>query len=217
MTRKEIAASKCFPRSLIIHVADHRSRQDAPINNRKQDILAPDYAASDWQTADEFPMDQVPQGLRGWLSNRGLLTRRMKKHCAGGFSLRVLDQRPASGKELEGGGLCREIALECGPLRTVFARSLVPSDTLAAYPFLGELGDAPLGESMSGLPNLSRDAFSFTVLRPGHALYLASLPPGAEAPTKLFARRARFCLGEHALWVCEVFLPAICHCNPASS
>lgn len=128
--------------------------------------------------------------------------------------MRVLDQRLAGDKELKGGGLCREIALECGPLRAVFARSLVPTETLTAHPFLGELGDAPLGESLAGKPTLSRDAFSFTTLRPGQALYQASLPQGAETPATIFARRARFRIGDHSLWVCEVFLPAICHCNP---
>lgn len=185
-------------------------------NDKALNIADPDYAASSWQTQNEFAMDEVPQGLRGWLIYRGLLTRRMRESCRGGFALRVLDQRPADDDELTGGGLCREIALECGPLRAVFARCLIPAATVAAHPFLADLGNAPLGESLTELPDLTRSVFSYTSLRLGQALYQASQPDGAETPSRLFARRSRFTLGDHSLWVCEVFLPAICHCNTNS-
>ena len=158
-------------------------------------------------------MDQVPSGLRRWLNSGGMLTRRMKKSCGPGFRFRLLGQRPAEQHELVGGGLCREIALNCGPLRTLFARSLIPTVTLAAHPWLESLGDRPLGETLAEKENMKRSGFSFTIIQQGQSLYTAALPDGAKAPQVLYARRSEFRLDDLPLWVCEVFLPAICHCQ----
>lgn len=177
------------------------------------EISVPDYEASQWLQAGEFPMDQVPTGLRRWLDSGGMLTRRLKKCCGPGFRLRLLEQRPAMANELNGGGLCREVSLECGPLRTIFARSLIPSVTLAVYPWLAELAENPLGETLAEKPSMKRSGFSFAIVSPGQPLYAAALPPGAETPPVLYTRRSEFRLDDHPLWVCEVFLPAICLCQ----
>lgn len=158
-------------------------------------------------------MDQVPAGLRHWLDSGGMLTRRLKKCCGPGFRLHLLEQRPATANELNGGGLCREVSLECGPLRTIFARSLIPSITLAICPWLADLAENPLGETLAEKPDMKRSGFSFAIVRPGQPLYTAALPPGAETPPVLYTRRSEFRLDDHPLWVCEVFLPAICHCQ----
>ena len=176
-------------------------------------ISVPDYEASQWLQAGEFPMDQVPAGLRHWLDSGGMLTRRLKKCCGPGFRLHLLEQRPATANELNGGGLCREVSLECGPLRTIFARSLIPSITLAICPWLADLAENPLGETLAEKPDMKRSGFSFAIVRRGQPLYTAALPPGAETPPLLYTRRSEFRLDDHPLWVCEVFLPAICHCQ----
>ncbi len=176
-------------------------------------ISVPDYEASQWLQAGEFPMDQVPAGLRHWLDSGGMLTRRLKKCCGPGFRLHLLEQRPATANELNGGGLCREVSLECGPLRAIFARSLIPSITLAICPRLADLAENPLGETLAEKPDMKRSGFSFAIVRPGQPLYTAALPPGAETPPLLYTRRSEFRLDDHPLWVCEVFLPAICHCQ----
>ncbi|MCZ6499991.1 MAG: chorismate lyase [Gammaproteobacteria bacterium] len=176
-------------------------------------ISVPDYEASQWLQAGEFPMDQVPAGLRHWLDSGGMLTRRLKKCCGPGFRLHLLEQRPATANELNGGGLCREVSLECGPLRAIFARSLIPSITLAICPWLADLAENPLGETLAEKPDMKRSGFSFAIVRPGQPLYTAALPPGAETPPLLYTRRSEFRLDDHPLWVCEVFLPAICLCQ----
>ena len=176
-------------------------------------ISVPDYEASQWLQAGEFPMDQVPMGLRRWLDSGGMLTRRLKKSCGPGFRLRLLEQRPTTANELNGGGLCREVSLECGPLRAIFARSLIPSITLAICPWLADLAENPLGETLAEKPDMKRSGFSFAIVRPGQPLYTAALPPGAETPPLLYTRRSEFRLDDHPLWVCEVFLPAICLCQ----
>jgi len=158
-------------------------------------------------------MDQVPAGLRHWLDSGGMLTRRLKKCCGPGFRLHLLEQRPATANELNGGGLCREVSLECGPLRAIFARSLIPSITLAICPWLADLAENPLGETLAEKPDMKRSGFSFAIVRPGQPLYTAALPPGAETPPLLYTRRSEFRLDDHPLWVCEVFLPAICLCQ----
>jgi len=176
-------------------------------------IAVPDYAASQWLRAGEFPMDQVPAGLRRWLDSGGMLTRRLKKSCGPAFRLRLLGERPATVHELDGGGLCREVSLECGPLRSIFARSLIPAITLSAYPWLGELEENPLGETLAEKANMKRSGFSFAIVSPGQPLYASALPPGAETPPILYTRRSEFRLDDYPLWVCEVFLPSICLCQ----
>ncbi|NJM13556.1 MAG: chorismate lyase, partial [Synechococcaceae cyanobacterium SM1_2_3] len=97
-----------------------------------------------------------PPGLADWLLNSGSLTRRLRLHCQSRFQVRVLGQgwgRPmadearALGLRLGAWAWIREVQLLGDGQPWVFARTLIPADTLRGRGRrLTRLGTRPLGE-----------------------------------------------------------------------
>jgi chorismate--pyruvate lyase len=80
------------------------------------------------------------------------------------------------------------------------------------HPWLRDLGDNGLGESLSSIEDVRREPLEYTELRERHALAVAagSVPaPGAT----LWARRAVYRLAGWPILVQEVFLPELGRCN----
>ncbi|MEE4184585.1 MAG: chorismate lyase [Gammaproteobacteria bacterium] len=138
--------------------------------------------------------------LLSWLTEPGLLTRRLKAACPNRFRLEVL---PGDAS------LLREVALCCGDQRCIYAATEAPVATLAAHPWLQSLGAASLGETLNQRAaehgvTVVRSAFSFAHFGP------TGLPAGLLAPAaEAWARRSQFLLDGAALTVTEVFLPAL--------
>ena len=156
-----------------------------------------------------------PREAHAWLTEEGLLTERVRSRCRGTFGLRVVDQRqdllsPADAAALEVADLSafvREIELTCDDRARVFAQTLVPSATLAAQPWLAQLGDTALGPRLANLGGALRDPLRYALLRAGDLLFARALHHSDLDCTGLWARRARYRLGPHCLVVQEVFLP----------
>jgi chorismate--pyruvate lyase len=144
---------------------------------------------------------QIPApALRSWLTEPGLLTARLRTSCSDGFSLKVLEHSPPAG----GTPARRRIFLRCGKRDCVYAETLIPNTTIAAYSWLNVLGDEPLGERLAMEPGVSRSEFRFCLLND------AALPAElAGAQETLWARQSEFTLGDNALTVTEIFLPAL--------
>jgi chorismate lyase len=107
--------------------------------------------------------------------------------------------------------LLREIEFRCDDSRIVYAQTVLPDSTLRAFPWLRELGDSPIGETLrrAGAP-LVREPLEYAELEPEHALALAASDASPEAQQDpLWARRAVYRLGGRPILVQEVFLPAL--------
>lgn len=171
--------------------------------------------------------DRVPVELEPWLTEPGLLTARVRAACGHDTRLRLLRLEPAP---LEPGVarrlgvadatcLLREIDFTCGERRWIFAQSVFPQSSVQRHPWLGELGDRPLGESLSAVEDVRREPLEYLELHPGHPLARAAgltvgAAAGATAGTTendgpLWARRAVYRLGGEPILVQEVFLPAL--------
>jgi chorismate--pyruvate lyase len=169
--------------------------------------------ASGW-TAD---IDRLapPREARGWLTESGLLTERVRSLCGGTFGLRIVDERldllsPEDAAALEVADLSafvREVELTCDDRPQVFAQTLVPSATLTAQPWLAQLGDTALGPRLASLGGALRDPLEYSLLSPGESLCERALHGSGLDRNGLWARRARYRLGPHCLVVQEVFLP----------
>ncbi len=175
-------------------------------------------APAPWIHARELADADVPAPLRRWLLWQGLLTEALRAACGQGFRLQVLRQ---GGTELDEASralldvaderaLCREIVMGDRRHSYVYARTLVPTATLAAHPWLETLGEAPLGERLQQVDGLSREAFEYAQLAPGDAM-LAGLVPAS--PRMVWARRSVFQLTGGPLCVLEAFLPDIARCR----
>jgi chorismate--pyruvate lyase len=175
--------------------------------------------ASPWTTLDRLAA-AVPPALRSWLTEPGLLTDRIRELCGERLRFRMLGPLRALSLSDElharlGGyderGLAREIEFRCLHERVVYAQTVLPDSTVRAHPWLRELGDSPIGESLRRAGGvLAREPLEYAPLPPEHVLALAASEgsPDARGVT-LWARRAVYRLDGLGILVQEVFLPAL--------
>jgi chorismate-pyruvate lyase len=163
--------------------------------------------------------DRVPAALEPWLAEPGLLTARVRAACGATTRLRLLRLAPAPmdphvayrlGVD-DVTCLLREIEFTCGARRWIFAQTVLPQSTVRRHPWLRELGDRGLGESLSAVEDVRREPLEYLQLHAGHPLAQAA---GAEQSGEaLWARRAVYRLGDHPILVQEVFLPTLGRCD----
>jgi chorismate--pyruvate lyase len=180
---------------------------------------APPPAGADvWQPFAEC-RERVPAALEPWLAEPGLLTSRVRAACGSAARLRLLRLEPAPldphvGRRLgveDATCLLREIEFTCGARRWIFAQTVLPQSSVQRHPWLRELGDKPLGESLNAVEDVRREPLEYLELHGGHGLALAA---GVAGPgQRVWARRAVYRLGAWPILVQEVFLPALGRCD----
>jgi chorismate--pyruvate lyase len=109
-------------------------------------------------------------------------------------------------------GRLREISLQSGDTRYVYGTSLIPGSLLLAYPWLGDLGEQPLGATLTARLDVARSEFRYRRIGPGEPLAQRATATGYSkegAAANLWARRSLFCLPGGRILVTEVFLPAL--------
>ena len=163
---------------------------------------------------------RVPEALRPWLAEPGLLTARVRAACGEATTLRLrrLERAPldaglrATLDVDDASCLLREVEIGCGATRWIFAQSVFPESTVERYPWLGELGDRGLGESLARVEDVRREPLEYLELPTSHELARAA--PGVSASGRpLWARRAVYRLGGRPILVQEVFLPGLGRCG----
>ena len=125
-----------------------------------------------WQPAERLGQLSVDAGLRPWLIGKGLLTLRMKAVCGERFALRVVDHWSGllSGAHKfalrldERYRLFRDVEMCCADQVWVFGRTVIPDSTLSAHPWLAELGESALGETLSDLSGVERSSYEYAWL-----------------------------------------------------
>lgn len=161
---------------------------------------------------------RAPRALHGWLSDRGSLTRRLKKRhadfrvspVARGFAAPFFDEARALDLASKTHAYVRDVLLMGGGHIRVFAHSVLPRDSLrGGWCGITRLGTKPLGEALFTDPRVRRLGLTMRRLDARHPLYrTAKRHTGLTVP-HLWARRSVFCLNGHPLLVTEVFLPEI--------
>lgn len=141
-----------------------------------------------------------------WLTETGLLTRRLEDICGDAFNMQVLRDQPCS----VSAGLHREVLLCCGKQACIYAITDVPAATLEVHGWLAELGGEPLGESLQSRTAVSRSRFAYALLDTGE------LPEIVAASNPAWARRSSFLIGNDALNVTEIFLAGLNNCSHSS-
>ncbi|HEY5263995.1 MAG TPA: chorismate lyase [Steroidobacteraceae bacterium] len=181
---------------------------------------APGKAAQDpiqWLPAERLGQLTMDAQLRPWLIGKGLLTQRLKAACPGRFALHVVDQwtgllsaaHQAALRSKDNAGLFRDVEMFCRDQVWVFAQTVMPDSTLCAHPWLAELGDSALGETLSGLSAVERSSYEYAWLPVRDAVTARALRDAQVKPAGLWARRARVSLRGAALLIQELFLPAM--------
>ena len=172
-----------------------------------------------WRAAgepDALPADPV---LSGWLTDAGSLTARLKAACGARFRLELLGEAeepaPADAAVLLGGRTlvrARRVRMYCGDTLCVGAATLIPAATLAAAPWLGDLGDRPLGEALLERGRVYRSSFRFAPAPATHPLLAPVLRGEASPAATLWARESEIRLAAGPLVVYEIFLPGLARC-----
>jgi chorismate--pyruvate lyase len=170
-----------------------------------------------WQPAERLGQLSVDARLRPWLIGKGLLTLRLKEVCRSRFALRLVDQwsglLSASHRSLlrteDNAGLFRDVEMCCGDTVWVFGQTIVPDSTLCAHPWLAELGDSALGETLSDLSGVERSSYEYAWLPIEEAVTARALRNAEIKPAGLWARRARITLRSTPLLTQELFLPSM--------
>ncbi|HEX4151254.1 MAG TPA: chorismate lyase [Steroidobacteraceae bacterium] len=181
-----------------------------PQNLRKLDPVR-------WLPAERLGQLDIEAHLRPWLIGKGLLSLRMKDRCGDRFAAHLVDQWTGLlGADLkdplkvqDSAGLFRDEELCCGDQVWVFVQTVVPDSTLCMHPWLGELGDSPVGEILSDLAGLERSSYEYARLPAGDPLSARALRDTDLAPSGLWARRSRILLRGLPILSQEAFLPAM--------
>jgi chorismate--pyruvate lyase len=174
-------------------------------------------ASVQWQPAERLGQLAVDAHLRPWLIGKGLLTQRLRAVCGERFALRVADcwtgilnsSQRAALRVADNAGLFRAVEMYCGDQVWVFGETVIPDSTLSAHPWLAELGDSALGETLSGLSGVERSAYEYAWLPASDAITARALRGAEITPAGLWARRSRIALRGAPMLVHELFLPAV--------
>lgn len=161
----------------------------------------------------------LPRALRGWLTDHGSLTRRLKRACPA-FRVRPtrIGRFRPSRDEHTPLRLCpgclayvREVVLDCGDRPVVFAHSVVALPSLRGpWAAVTQLGTRPLGEALFSNPRISRGKLEYKRLSHRHPLTRQAMRAGIAADNlPLWARRSVFVLQGEPILVTEVFLQNI--------
>jgi chorismate lyase len=170
-----------------------------------------------WLPAERLGQLSIDSRVRPWLIGKGLLTMRLKAVCHERFALKLVDQwtgllsaaHKSALRVSDNAGLFRDVEMFCGGQVWVFAQTVMPDSTLCVHPWLAELGDSALGETLSDLSGVERSAYEYAWLPIREAVTARALRDADISPAGLWARRSRVSLRSAPLLLQELFLPAI--------
>jgi len=158
---------------------------------------------------------EIDSTLMSWLVEPSSLTARLKAN-AGHFRVSVLGQRIESCREEEASAdikageqvLVREVLLYCDDVPHVFARSLLPLNSLTGeQQGLANIGDQSLGQILFNHPNLIRKNIEVASFEQHASLSVLLSSLSMPDERKLWGRRSVFVIDNKPMMVAEVFLP----------
>ena len=152
--------------------------------------------AIQWLPAERLGQLAVDAALRPWLIGKELLTLRMKAACGERFALRAVDQwtglltvaHRSALRCPDDAGLFRDVELSRGADVWVFEQTVMPDSTLCAHPWLAELGDAALGETLADLSAVERSSYEFAWLPAADPVTLRALRDAEVKPAGLWVQ-----------------------------
>ena len=157
----------------------------------------------------------LPSRWAPWLSATGLLQDRITQEAGEPARVHLLEERVGFLSQEQQALLqapthsCfhRRIELRAAGRTWVYAETLVPDHTLEAHPWLSELGERGLGDTLSWRLDIERGPFEVANLPASHPLAERALARVSQPPESLWARRAWVAVSGARILVQELFLP----------
>ncbi len=172
-----------------------------------------------WYQPSVITTGQIEEQAISWLNDQSSLTQRLRQHCPGKFSVRVLSQQwlNANVDEARLLGisqrqrvLVRQVQLLCDRVVLVYARSLIPLKTLSGkHRRLGRLGNKPLGEYLFANSTLRRTQQQIALITDNDPLFDIARGGNKLKCNEIWGRRSLFKIDQKPLLVSEFFLPAL--------
>ncbi|MFM8481002.1 MAG: chorismate--pyruvate lyase family protein [Gammaproteobacteria bacterium] len=160
-------------------------------------------AAAMWLPGQALNCYVGDQSLRSWLLTPGLLTQRIREAAGDCFAMHLLREAHIGDEQV------REVDMTCDEVVWMFAHTRIPASTLAAEPWLGQIGSRTLGEALEGRATLTREPFRYAQFYPDVWLVKRALSHAALTPQPLWVRHSALQLGAAPFDLYEVFLPTI--------
>lgn len=167
--------------------------------------LSDQFTLQSWVDLSPIPQSMVCGAWRNWLLDSGSLTQNLKDLAPNRFSLQLIERRFGSPNVSECNALSmanrqqayiREVALCVDEQPKIFARSIIPRQTLTGNERqLLTLNRKPLGEFLFSHKNMRRGPIQ--------------IKRGRLNGETVWARRSVFYVNEKPLLVCEYFLPSL--------
>lgn len=183
------------------------------------------YAEPRWHPRARVITADIPGELACWLFDSASLTARLIAACDHRFRVEVVAQRWEQPFENEARrlnmrrkrvALVRQVLLYCGQTPWVFARTVIPRQSLSGREsYLARLGNKPLGAVLFADPTMYRDPLEVAQLLPHQRLYQQATARVAQPAGAVWGRRSVFYLNHKPLLVNEIFLPGIGRCPDA--
>jgi len=167
---------------------------------------------AEWLEPSSVELDST---LMSWLIEPSSLTARLRSN-ANQFRVSVLGQRIESCREEEASAdikageqvLVREVLLFCDDVPHVFARSLLPLNSLTGeQQGLANIGDQSLGQILFNHPHLIRKNIEIASFEQHASLSPLLTSLSMSHTDKLWGRRSVFVIDNKPMMVAEVFLP----------
>ena len=172
-----------------------------------------------WRAERYLFAGQVPEDIAWWLFDENSLTARLVAACSGQFRVEVISQgwqRPMLNEEqclrirASRHALVRQVYLYCDDTPWVFARTVIPRDTLSGQEkHLAHLQNRPLGAVLFAEPTMRRSEVEVAEIKPGQRLFHTATARLTADPESIWGRRSVFYLHDKPLLVSEIFLPDI--------
>ena len=177
-----------------------------------------------WQKPSELEHTELPSSVKKWLLNEESLTARLIKKSSGSFYVNVLRQEwtlpqisesemlsiPSNQK-----CLIREVLLHCHDEPWVYARTIMPKDSLVdELDHLKNFDDKPLGHLLFTTPGATRTPFEIAKLTDKNfpkyvSNYIHRFLDETKRDNNAFhwGRRSKFTVYNKNLLINEIFLP----------
>lgn len=170
-----------------------------------------------WRPRRLSAVAAVPRKLKPWLDEPGSLTQRLRGLAGGQFHVRVIreswlqawpDERARLAISAQRYVWLREVMLCRGSVPLVYARSIIPANSLRGpLRRFRQLGARPLGALLFGRYPVARGPIEVAPVTAGCRLGVAAGLPQQTAAA--WARRSIFHIDRRALLITEVFLPPL--------
>lgn len=172
-----------------------------------------------WRLHLPFSPSGASKQMLDWLLDPTSLTQRLKQTCQGQFRVIPVSQQRQRPQLNEAQALgvsphefcfIREVHLLCDETPWVFARTVIPFETLTGpRRRLSRLKNKPLGAVLFADASMQRSDIQIARICSGQLLFDTATAPLSRKPAEIWGRRSAFFLDSKPLLVSEIFLPEI--------